>query len=172
MHSLRKTLEAAQEALENAGVAYALIGGLALGGRGVHRATMDVDLLVDGKKRDVAKAALEKAGFELRVETEEVLHFLGPGALDVLLANRIPTQKMLERAQPLKSLKVNCVRAEDIIGLKIQAYINDPKRELQDKADIQALIEKNPDLDWTLIREYADLFDEWPTLEQLRQKLL
>jgi predicted nucleotidyltransferase len=170
MQSLIKTLETAQKALDQAGVDYALIGGLALGSRGVHRATMDVDLLVDGNKREAAKAALEKNGFQLRAETREVIHYSGIGALDLLLANREPTQKMLEQAQPLPILQIKCVGTEDLIGLKIQAYMNDSNRELQDMADIEALIRKNRELDWTLIKKYADLFGQWPTIDALRKK--
>jgi predicted nucleotidyltransferase len=69
----------------------------------------------------------------------------------------------------LSTLDIKCVKAEDLIGLKIQAYVNDPKRELQDKADIAALIDRSRDLDWERIKEYADLFSEWPTLERLRR---
>lgn len=60
--------------------------------------------------------------------------------------------------------------AEDLIGLKIQAYKNDPKRELQDKADIQALIEKN-NLDWNQVEFYANQFHEWPVLLEIRKRV-
>jgi hypothetical protein len=170
MQSLIKTLELAQTALDAAGVSYALIGGMALSGHGVHRTTMDVDLLVDGGKRDIAKTALTEKGFQLVVETEEVLHFSGVGKLDLLLANRAPTQRMLERAETLPRLKIRCVRTEDLIGLKIQAYVNDRDREPQDKADIIALIRSNRELDWGLIKQYADTFNEWPTIDAVRSR--
>jgi predicted nucleotidyltransferase len=65
---------------------------------------------------------------------------------------------------------IKCVGPEDLIGLKIQAYKNDPRRELQDRADIQRLIETTPSLDWERIKDYADLFSEWPTIEDLRRR--
>ncbi len=170
MQSLAKTLKLAKDILDSAKVDYALIGGMALGGRGVHRTTMDVDLLIDGAKKDTAKTALEKNGFTLLSQTNEVMHFSGIGMLDLLLANREPTKKMLERAQKLEKLKIKCVSTEDLIGLKIQAYVNDSKRELQDKADIVALLRNNQELDWKLIKQYADLFNEWPTLVSIREK--
>lgn len=168
MQSLRNTLRLATEALDGVGVDCALIGGLAMAGLGVHRATMDVDLLIDGGQREVARSALQAAGFELQAETPEVLHFTGAGALDLLLANREPTQDMLRRARVLEPVQVRCVGAEDIIGLKIQAYVNNPKRMLQDKADIAALIEKHSDLDWARVKRYADLFDQWTAIEKIR----
>ena len=75
---------------------------------------------------------------------------------------------MLEDALPAAQLPVVVLRVEDIIGLKIQAYCNDSTRELQDKADIQNLIRKTPDLDWERIKTYADLFQQWATVEKLR----
>ena len=171
MQSLSETLKLAKSALDSVGISYALIGGLALGGRGVHRATMDVDLLVDGQKKEAARSALEKVGFRLNAETSEVMHFTGVGDLDLLFANRDPTRNMLNKAETLPMLQIKCVSAEDLIGLKIQAYINNPKRALQDKADIVALIEKNPQLDWQLVKQYADIFDEWATIQELRKQL-
>lgn len=73
MFGIRKVLKLAQKALNDAQVDYALIGGLALGGQGVHRATMDVDLLVDGEKSDIAQQALEQVGFRLSTQTPEVI---------------------------------------------------------------------------------------------------
>ena len=38
---------------------------------------------------------------------------------------------------------MNFLLAEDLIGLKIQAYKKDPSREFQDKADILSLLRQN-----------------------------
>ena len=62
------------------------------------------------------------------------------------------------------------MRPEDIIGLKIQAYKNNTHRELQDKADIQFLIESDDKLDWERIKSYADLFNEWEVINELKAK--
>src|SRR5690606_38628291 len=98
------------------------------------------------------------------------LHLSGDGQLDVLFANRPLSQKMIRRALPMNSFPVPVVSAEDIIGLKIQAYKNDSKREFQDKADIQSLIDSVENLDFKLIKEYADLFNEWVCIEELRSQ--
>lgn len=103
----------------------------------------------------------------MKHESDEVLQFTGPGFVDVLLANRPLSQDMLKKARQNQELGVYVVRPEDIIGLKVQAYKNDPSRELQDKADIQKLLDL-PDLDLDLVKKYADLFQEWPTIEKLR----
>lgn len=167
MLNLRKTLVDAHTALEAEGIAHALIGGFALAVYGYHRTTADIDLLADGTKRDLIKKALAEKGFLLQFESNEVLQFIGPGYVDILLANRPLSQEMLQQAQPNSALGVYVLKAEDIVGLKIQAYKNDASRELQDKADIQKLLSLQ-NLDLARIKKYADLFDEWPVIEKLR----
>lgn len=169
--ALQDTLSRAAKALESSNILFALIGGFALAAHGIVRATQDIDLLVDGRQRDLVKSALILSGFQLVHETEEVFHFSGPGQLDILLANRSPSQAMLIRATKINEFPVPVLRVEDIIGLKIQAYKNDPKREFQDKADIQALLELDKDLNFKEIKQYADLFDEWVFIEDLRKRL-
>ena len=104
----------------------------------------------------------------LKFESNEVLQFTGPGFLDVLLANRPISQEMLTKAGHDSNLDIHILRAEDLIGLKIQAYKNDPSRELQDKADIQNLL-KLQHLDIKIIKKYADLFDEWSAIEKIQK---
>jgi hypothetical protein len=167
MTELRDVLLLAHRLLEQAGADHALIGAMALGNLGVHRATMDVDLLVDGRRVEDAKTALQSGGFELLEEGPETLQFGGIGNLDILLARREASLEMLAQARPAPNLGVKCVTAEDIIGLKIQAYVNDSRRKLQDQADIVALIRTQPYLDWERIRRYAELFGEWDTVRTL-----
>lgn len=167
MINLRKTLIDAHSALESEGITHALIGGFALAVYGYHRATADIDLLADGTKKDSIKKALLNKGYRVQFESAEILQFTGPGFIDILLANRPLSQEMLKRAQPNSSLGVYVLKAEDIIGLKIQAYKNDSSRELQDKADIQRLLAL-PNLEIDMIKKYADLFGEWSTIEKLR----
>lgn len=166
---LRKTLTQAHEILMKNNIDHALIGGFALALHGIHRATMDIDFLADGSKKEQIKTLLGAAGFNLKFESTEVIQFDGAGFLDILLANRPLSIEMLKQAKKDLSLGVHVLRAEDLIGLKIQAYKNDLSRELQDKADIQKLL-KLQQLDMTLIKKYADIFGEWPTVEELKRK--
>jgi|GEM_PF-6106224 len=50
-------------------------------------------------------------------------------------------------------------------------YINDPSRELQDKADIQFLIENVEGMDWERIKTYADLFSQWDAINDIKNKI-
>jgi hypothetical protein len=167
---LRDIVLLAHRLLDEAGADHALIGAMALAHLGVHRATMDVDLLVDARRIVDAKSALQSGGFKLLDEGPETLHFGGIGTLDILLARRELSLEMLDRARPAPKLGMKCATAEDIIGLKVQAYVNDPRRRLHDLADIQALIRTQRNLEWERIRRYADLFGEWSTLQALKNE--
>jgi hypothetical protein len=170
--NLRAILERSHQVLTEQRVSHALIGGFALAVLGVPRATNDVDYLIEESQKETAKKALLGAGWKIELETDEVIHLGGPGNIDVLLARRPLSQQMLKNATPVPPLGINCLSAEAIIGLKIQAYKNDATREFQDKADIQSLIQKHgASLNWEEIKTYADLFDEMPFLEILRKRL-
>lgn len=43
--------------------------------------------------------------------------------------------------------------------------------EIQDKADIQALLKSVQALDFNLIKKYADMFDEWDFISELRKRI-
>ena len=168
---LQDTLTRASSALTKEGISFALIGGFALAAHGVVRATQDIDLLVDGAMKERAQRTLVSAGFKIVHETAEVVHLSGNAQLDILYSNREPTRQMIREAKKTNGFPVPVVSAEGIIGLKIQAYKNDSRREFQDKADIQALMETCVDLDFKKIKNYADVFDEWPFILELKAKL-
>lgn len=170
MVSIKKTLEAAHQALDGAGIDHALIGGLAVAAHGVQQSTIDVDLLIRDMDSDAAERALIAAGFTLKERTPETLHFGTLGPLDVLLARRPPSQAMLDEALSREGA-VRLLRVEDIIGLKIQAMVNAPRRRARDEADIQALLALPGKLDWDRIHRYADAFDERETIKRLRKAI-
>ncbi len=137
---------------------------------GLSRATIDVDLLIEFENKMKAEDLLCKNGFILVHESDEFLQFQGIGLLDILLAKRPLSRKMLKSASLIESLQIKCLLPEDIIGLKIQAFSNDPSREFQDKSDIQFLIQNRAGLDWVKIKEYAELFDKWDEIEAIKNK--
>ncbi|MEN9825115.1 MAG: hypothetical protein RI953_860 [Pseudomonadota bacterium] len=167
--TLRETLSRAHKALDEAGVDHALIGGLALALWGLNRATGDVDFLVEAAQRPKAEEVFKNLGFQVYASSAEVLQLEGFGKVDLLFAQRPLSRKMLADAKLLPGMGLKYLLAEDLIGLKIQAYKNDPRRELQDKADIQNLMRKNSNLDFLRIKQYAQIFNEWETIEQLRK---
>lgn len=164
---LKTTLDLAHGRLEQLGIPHALIGGMALSLWGAQRSTADIDLLVDGGFKVETEQALTALGFTPFHATAEILQFNGIGSLDVMFANRPLSLKMLAEAQVFPHVSVRCVRPEGLIGLKIQAYKNNAKRTLQDKADIQRLMEANPTLDLEEILDYARHFGEEREMERL-----
>jgi hypothetical protein len=171
MMNLRATLKLAHSLLDQHKIPHALIGGLALACYGSTRATVDLDLLIREEHKDKVKTLFLNNGFNLAFESEEVLQFSGMGYVDVLLARRPISQKILSEANINGPEGINFVRCEDLIGLKIQAYVNDPSREFQDKTDIQFLIENVETMDWERIKSYADLFHQWEVVNEIKNKI-
>ena len=129
----------------------------------------DIDLLVDGTRRETVLELMKGAGFTLAAATEEVLHFNGEVPVDMLLARREPTQQMLADATADPATGTMLLRVEDIIGLKIQAFSNNPARKWHDQADIAALMQSNPSLDWSRVQRYAAMFNAQELLEEIRR---
>ena len=117
-----------------------------------------------------AKELLEGVGFKAEHESDEVLQFSGVGFVDILFARRPISQEILKNSNEGGPEGIKFVTKEALIGLKIQAYKNNSKREFQDKADIQFLIESDGELDWAQVKEYADLFGEWEVIDEIKNK--
>ena len=166
---LKSAITKIHSLLKSKNIDHALIGGFALAVHGINRATGDLDLLVDENDKDQLLQVLDHAGYKVMSSTEDVVHLEGSVHLDILFARRPIARKMLSHATPAQGLEVKCVGPEDLIGLKIQAYCNDPRRELQDKADIQFLIRKYPQMNWKQVQEYAELFGEWNAIQEIKR---
>ena len=133
-------------------IKYALIGDISMGYWNVGRNTLDIDFLI----------SLESLND-------------GKSIIDILIAHRKYTNIMLSRAVKKKSqdFEVKVLIPEDIIGLKLQAMVNDDSRKLQDMADIEMLIKRNTNIiDWNKITEYFEIFDKINELDYLRSNLV
>ena len=159
-------------------VPYALTGGFALGALGVPRATMDIDFLVARDALPQVDEIMQRRGYRLAFRSENVSHFVsdsaGTGQVDYLHAFREISTGMLKRASELPafagSLRIRTLQPEDIIGLKVQALTNDPRRQHQDLADIETLAERySGDIDWQRVREYFALFDRLELYDEIRK---
>ncbi len=147
-------LEAAARALEAAGLAYALIGGVAVGiHSGAPRATLDVDLAVDSK---VARArlaeALERAGFRKTGEFPHSVNFRHVSGEPVQVALDPAFDPMIARAESfdVAGVAVAIVRKDDLIATKERAAADPSRRRskrLRDQADIALLRGDVPDPD-------------------------
>lgn len=165
--------------LDRAGVRYALIGGFAMGLRGVQRATHDLDFILmldDLPKADVALSAL---GYQRVFHSENVSHYVSTksewGRIDILHAFRTPSVSMLARAERLalnEELTIPVVQIEDLIGLKLQALGNDTSRTVGDWHDIQLLLQsakrRGVVVDWELLGSYLQALEMTDKLPQLK----
>ncbi len=167
-------------ALETKGVRYALIGGFAMGLRGVQRATMDLDFIL--MLGDVDKADEILRGFNYRrvFHSPNVSQYESTdrdwGRIDILHAFRGPTLSMIERAEALPvfdNFTIRVVHLEDIIGLKVQALVNNPARQTRDWADIRMLLEaagqQGVAINWELVAEYLRIFRLEAKLTELKE---
>jgi len=148
------------------GFRVALIGGFALPFQGVRRATGDVDFLVDVGGADHLHDALLRAGYVALHRSADVANYRATKTLvsgiDVLYAHRTPTIAMLERATVADGpADVPVVDVEGLIGLKLHAIVNDPRRRRQDEADIVQLMTQHlPSLNLALLGEYFALDEQ------------
>ena len=147
MIDLYDELHRVVRALDDAGVAYAIVGGFAVSILARARATDDIDLLIAADRLGVARAALEAIGYEARLAPFAVAggrlriqRFLRTEAEDVVLVDALlaadPAElSMLERRLKLDSKggRLCVVAREDLRALK--RLRGNP----QDLADLAAL---------------------------------
>ena len=167
---LIKKLNEIHKLMTRAKIDHALIGGLALGAHGVQRFTNDIDFLINEKDTDSLLEVLEQHDYQVFHRSSDVLQLNGEIPIDIILARRPISLRMLKESKPISPFKLKCVSVEGLIGLKMQAYKNDSKREFKDKSDIQALIESN-EINWKKLKPIADLFNEWKEIQRIRKLL-
>lgn len=167
-------------ALEAQGIRYALIGGFAMGLRGVQRATMDLDFVLMLEDVEKADEILRGFGYQRVFYSPNVSQYESAdrdwGRIDILHAFRGPTLSMIERAQPMPlfdDFTIRVVHTEDIVGLKVQALVNNPARQTKDWADIRMLLEaagqQKVVIDWELVAEYLRIFHLEGKLTELKE---
>lgn len=166
--------------LNEENVRWALIGGVAMAFNGVARTTFDIDILVEMDDLDGLDRVLGSMDCDLEYRWDESSHFTSRSEghtcpIDILHAHRPHSRGMLERAEavPLthETVVVPVVKPEDLIGLKVQAMVNDRARERQELADIRALLEAvalaKRCFDVGRVREYFELFGRGEQLDHL-----
>ncbi len=177
--NFERVLEALLSEFDRLHIRYAAIGGFALGVLGYPRATIDLDFLVHIDDLSKVHDLLTKLGYQRLVHTENVSqyrhHDAAWGSVDFIHAFRQSSLAMLARAKsyPVFGAKqtVKAAAAEDVIGLKVQAMVNDPDRKRQELADIESLLNLfGLKLDWKRIQEYYDIFGLGEEAKQLRER--
>ncbi len=177
----KNTVKAILEGFKQKKIRYGLIGGFALGAHGIPRATVDLDFLAHNHDLPKIKELMEEMGYECVFQTENVSQYVSPleifGEVDFLHAFRQISLGMLERAIEKEifggELVIKVLKAEDIIGLKVQSAINNETRSHQEYADIEALMMHfGAGLDWKVIEEYFSIFDQQTLFNKLKRKYI
>ena len=174
-----KVLPLIIEEFKKENVRYALMGGFSLGALGIMRSTMDLDFLVDAKDLPKIDKIMKKYDYKCVYKTENVSQYVSGakifGEIDFLHAFRKISLSMFKRAREITVLEGKCrlkvLIPEDIIGLKLQASVNDPSRENREYADIESLMFRfGKKLDWELLGGHFILFEKEDKFNELRKK--
>jgi len=159
------------------GIDLVLSGGLALSTMNIVRFTQDIDFLVHEKDQPAIHEIMTGLGYEQQnFSTDEIVSYLSPlkvfGQVDFLLARRKYTKAMIHRAKNMPvfegEFEIKTLLPEDIIGLKVQAIVNDPENRYPvDAPDIQRLLSMHRDnLNMDQVREYFKIFDKENLLDE------
>lgn len=178
---LPATIRRAVQALERAGVRYAVTGAVALGARGYVRATLDLDLLVSVDDLAAALAALGKAGFTgagpLDEDEPEPQYVLddpkNDATVDLLVGFGEPELSLLRGATRVKlaGLRARVARPEHL--LLSYLYSNQPRHlgdfaslvqgGKVDRAKVRSLLaELHPEMLATFDRRWAEAAEPPP----------
>jgi hypothetical protein len=149
MFDLEVELDAVRTALNDAGIEYALCGGLAVGVHGYPRATVDIDLLIRAEDEERLYAAVEALGFTLKARP---MSFDG-GAMQIRRVSKVDAgdgevlmldlllvtpeyQRVWDTRQRLqwRNRELTVVSREGLIALKRS------RSSAQDLADIEKLM--------------------------------
>lgn len=165
--SKRPALLALARVFAEAGVSYAIIGGVALQ---VHQAeprtTLDIDIAVAAYGQ-IPRAQLEAAGFTWTGRFSHSEKRIGPEATPVQFTDDPALAEAITRAEEieLEGVRLSIISRADLLHEKLRAA-SDPARRrskrLQDLADAQALLETTPMLEQELTAEERALFDQLP----------
>lgn len=155
-----KTVTAIAGFLDEQGIRFALVGGLALTAYGSTRSTLDVDLAVDAESQDSLIQFMESLGFETLYRSTGYSNHLHPekvwGRVDFMYVRGETADQVFGQARDLEGpggLTIPVPRPEHLVAMKVLAMKNDPERTFQEMADIRILMDQ-PEIDRDEIREY------------------
>lgn len=152
----------------------ALIGGLALAVHNYVRATQDIDFLADADDAEQLDRLLLDLGYRRLHRSADAANYArGDEGLDFLFAHRRVSRELLRDAPKRDTAlgRVRVVSAEGLIGFKLQAFVNNPKRT-RDIEDIRHLLRNNAStLNMDQVRGYFALFQREPLLDELLSEI-
>lgn len=168
-------LRALDEQLCKAGLRYAMIGGVAVNIHGYVRATRDLDMLMSAEDTEAVHDLLRAMGYESFDRKPDLASYIRETMrVDVLFARRPISRRLLEKARQTDycAMRIPAISLEGLIGLKVQAFNDDPVKRLRDLPDIIELFKINRGrLDLDEIRSYFRLFDKESLLDDILKSI-
>jgi hypothetical protein len=161
--------------LEGRGFPWALIGALGLQAYGLARLSHDLDLVTAREAQEDLLEFLESLGYETLYASEGYSNHLHAdaalGRIDFVYVRGETKRLLFAGCRKVRSglgRDVDVPRPEHLVALKVQAMKNDPRRRLQDMADVQFLLGL-PGVDRTEARGYferAGLLESYLEIER------
>src|SRR5262249_7438546 len=143
----QETVKDVLRQLNEAGVRYCIVGGLALAHHSVPRQTQDVDIMVLPEDLQIVQRLLQ--GHELHGTAVVMVFKIGETRIDIIPANlRAKREAVLAYIEDLLyGITVRVVNLRDLILLKLCAIPDcaERRRRMQDETDVVGLIEMNPE---------------------------
>jgi hypothetical protein len=163
----RPVLLALARVFAEAGLPYAIIGGIALQ---VHQAeprtTLAIDVVVAAYSL-LPRAQLKSAGFYCSGRFSHSENWIGPEGIPVQFTDDPELTAAISRAEEveLEGMHLRVIGRTDLLHAKLRSAADPARRRskrLQDLADAQALIESTPPLEQELSPEERSLLDRLP----------
>lgn len=133
--------------LEERGLRYAVIGGMALAAYGLPRTTVDLDFVVDSTAWEPLASFLDSLGFGTLHRSEGYSNHLHPdsvkGRIDFVYVRGRTAQQLFESVRHLpgpRGKQIPVPKPEHLAAMKVLALKNDPSRTFQEMADIRFLL--------------------------------
>ena len=150
---------------------FAFTGGVAVGVWASPRQTRDLDLCGELPLAEVDRLLAQRDGIRAGTgELPDMVRFrVGDWDVDLFVSSGSYDAECLRRAVPatIDGTAVRVVTAEDLLIHKLIKLRSDRRRLLQDLADIRAIVDARPELDWSYTRRWL-LPNEAALLEGVR----
>jgi hypothetical protein len=163
--------------LEGEGFPVAIVGAFGLHAYGITRATQDLDFVTDTVARPKIIAFLESLGYDTLYASEGYSnHVHGDpslGRVDFVYVGGETRRLLFEGCRERSTLggrPLKVPRAEHLIAMKVQAIKNDPRRALQDLADVRSLL-LLPGIDQNQVEGYFERAGLREKLDEIRKTL-
>lgn len=147
-------------------IRYGIIGGFAFSQYGVNKNSNDLHFFAEREDAEKIDEVMQEAGYSCFNANLNVAQYISPlkefGEIDFIFSRTEIGKKMLDRVNKFEifdnKIKVNILKPEDLIGLKLHAIKNDPSRKTNDLIDIILVLKINKNIiDFNIIKDYCEI---------------